>query len=138
MLLSFPMMLLLLPTFTGSLPEMVPATMTMAGVSPETADLRALKLVTVVIEPPCPPVVPPLVAAKPSEAGSLGSARLVRGTAVESCVKAARPKLTRLKNFIADGKNSKICRWVVLKLHEVKEQTTAVTWTEKRTSERKK
>lgn len=54
---AFPRMVLLEPTLTTVLPVIVPEMTTIAAVSPAAAEVRALKLVTVVVAPPFPPVV---------------------------------------------------------------------------------
>lgn len=43
------------PTLTTVLPVIVPEMTTIAAVSPAAAEVRALKLVTVVVAPPFPP-----------------------------------------------------------------------------------
>src|SRR6201995_1244657 len=60
------MMVLLEPTFT--VPVIVPLTMTMAFPVPATALFKAESDVTVVVDPPWPPVVPPPCEAQPSRA----------------------------------------------------------------------
>lgn len=45
------------PTLTTALPVMVPEMTMIAAVSLAAAEVRALKLVTVVVAPPFPPVV---------------------------------------------------------------------------------
>jgi hypothetical protein len=45
------------PTFTTVLPVMVPSMMTILALSPDTAEVKAERVDTLVVDPPTPPVV---------------------------------------------------------------------------------
>lgn len=54
---ALPIKVLLDEMFTTVFPVIVPLTITMVGVVPVTAEVRASRVVTVMVDPPFPPVV---------------------------------------------------------------------------------
>lgn len=85
-------------------PVILPEMMTVFLASPATAEVRASRVVTVVVRPPAPPVVPPLRAAKPRVATSLTEALLVELGEADTTW-TVRKATAEMNHFIVDVSN---------------------------------